>query len=148
MLDSNKSKENLQEDESAHKGQEPTLRERGIKTLKGWGQRCKTFCVEHKGEILGSIAAAILLFALKEESDKQALRWERDKTRAQRDEAIKNYEIEREVTEMLADRVVNLEERHAEKDEWVDALASDDLRRGGSLGGKILNDKKQYLKGR
>ena len=33
-----------------------------------------------------------------------------------------------------------------EKDEWMDAVASDALRKGSSLGAKVLADKKEFLK--
>ena len=48
----------------------------------------------------------------------------------------------------LVDRLIASNERHAEKDAWMDAVASDDLRRGGSLGGQVLRSKQDYYRER
>lgn len=44
------------------------------------------------------------------------------------------------------DREINrLEKLNDEKDSWMDAVASDALRNGSPLGGKILAEKKKFL---
>lgn len=55
------------------------------------------------------------------------------------------FSKDRKIEELEAE-VERLTDLCEEKDEWMDAVASDALRKGSSLGAKVLADKKEFLK--
>ena len=87
----------------------------------------------------GAVLAACSAYIAKQEYDKRVLQEEND---ALRD----GLEIGCETSDGLARRVVDLEALSDEKDAWMDAVTSEDLRLGGSLGGQVLSSKREYLK--
>lgn len=56
-----------------------------------------------------------------------------------------DLEIERDVSDYLASRVVELEDLCDEKDDYFQEAISDGLRHGSSLAGKHMADRRQFL---
>lgn len=107
-------------------------------------KRARAFWNEHKDQIKngGLVVLSIVGTVV------GALLHEEHKKNADKDARIEELEHENELLEeennYAAGRIVYLEERHADKDAWMDAVASEDLRLGGSLGGQVLASKKAY----
>ena len=68
------------------------------------------------------------------------------KLRKENDILREDHRIDVEVQDMLANKVLDLKELIQEKDARHAQVASDDLRRGGSLGGQDLVGLREYKK--
>lgn len=68
------------------------------------------------------------------------------KLRKENDILREDHRIDVEVQDMLANKVLDLKELIQEKDARHAQVASDDLRRGGSLGGQDLVGLREYRK--
>ncbi len=70
--------------------------------------------------------------------------------KSKKDERIDRLESEnrnlRKSNQNKSIRISQLEELNHDKDLWMDSMASEALRKGSSLGGQVLADKKKYLK--
>lgn len=108
--------------------------------VKEGAAKAVQFVKEHKkGIVAGTVAAigAVAYVANNSHEKDQLL----EKNARLSDDLV----IEREVSDRLASRVVELENLCDEKDDYFRETISDGLRHGSSLAGKHMADRRQYL---
>ena len=96
--------------------------------------------------VAGAAAAAVVI--VKQAKDNAELTEENERLGGEADCLRQENQALNDENDYLVDRLIASNERHAEKDAWMDAVASDDLRRGGSLGGQVLRSKQDYYRER
>lgn len=94
--------------------------------------------------VAGAAAAAVAVI-VKQAMDNNELKQENELLNGEVDTLRQENQVLNDENDYVTGRLAASYERHAEKDAWMDAVASDDLRRGGSLGGQVLRSKRDYL---
>lgn len=94
--------------------------------------------------VAGAAAAAVAAI-VKQAIDNNELKQENQRLSGEVDDLRQENQALNDENDYVTGRLIASYERHAEKDAWMDAVASDDLRRGGSLGGQVLRSKRDYI---
>lgn len=96
---------------------------------------------KHWVPVVGAAVVAIVKQAI----DNNELKQENQRLSGEVDDLRQENQALNDENDYVTGRLIASYERHAEKDAWMDAVASDDLRRGGSLGGQVLRSKRDYI---
>ncbi|MEQ2638574.1 hypothetical protein [Paratractidigestivibacter faecalis] len=146
MQDEEQSKGQLCE-EAQKKEQKPFVIDRAKNALAVGKERVIEFWDGNKHWIAPVVGIAVTAAAAvtKQAIDNGNLREENERLSGDNDFLRLENEALNDENDHLTDMFLDSCERHAEKDAWMDAMASDDLRRGGSLGGQVLRSKRDYL---
>ena len=115
------------------------VREGAAKAVEG-AVKAVQFAKEHKKEIAAGTVAVIGAVAYVADNSH-----EKDQLLEKNARLSDDLVIEREVSDRLASRVVELENLCDEKDDYFRETISDGLRHGSSLAGKHMADRRQYL---
>lgn len=101
---------------------------------------------EHKKEIVAWAAAiGAVAYVVNNSYEKDQLLEKNTRLTEENAQLSDDLVIEREVSDRLASRVVELENLCDEKDDYFRETISDGLRHGSSLAGKHMADRRQYL---
>ncbi|MBD9104543.1 MAG: hypothetical protein EGQ03_04660 [Collinsella aerofaciens] len=101
---------------------------------------------EHKKEIVAWAAAiGAVAYVANNSHEKDQLLEKNTRLTEENAQLSDDLVIEREVSDRLASRVVELENLCDEKDDYFRETISDGLRHGSSLAGKHMADRRQYL---
>lgn len=92
--------------------------------------------------VAGVAAVAVIV---KQAIDNDGLRQENERLNGEKEYLRQENQELNDENDYVTGKLVASYERHAEKDAWMDAVASEDLRRGGSLGGQVLRSKRDYI---
>lgn len=105
------------------------------------------FVKEHKKEFVAGTVAAIgtVAYVANNSHEKDQLQEKNARLTEENAQLSDDLVIEREVSDRLASRVVELENLCDEKDDYFRETISDGLRHGSSLAGKHMADRRQYL---
>ena len=105
------------------------------------------FVKEHKKEIAAWTVAVIgaVAYVANNSHEKDQLLEKNARLTEENAQLSGDLVIEREVSDRLASRVVELENLCDEKDDYFRETISDGLRHGSSLAGKHMADRRQYL---
>lgn len=105
------------------------------------------FVKEHKKGIVAGTVAAIgaVAYVANNSHEKDQLLEKNARLTEENAQLSDDLVIEREVSDRLASRVVELENLCDEKDDYFRETISDGLRHGSSLAGKHMADRRQYL---
>lgn len=104
------------------------------------------FVKEHKKEIAGTVAAiGVVAYVANNSHEKDQLQEKNARLTEENAQLSDDLVIEREVSDRLASRVVELENLCEEKDDYFRETISDGLRHGSPLAGKHMADRRQYL---
>ena len=105
------------------------------------------FVKEHKKEIVAGTVAVIgtVAYVANNSHEKDRLLEKNARLTEENARLSDDLVIEREVSDRLASRVVELENLCDEKDDYFRETISDGLRHGSSLAGKHMADRRQYL---
>lgn len=101
---------------------------------------------EHKKEIVAWAAViGAVAYVANNSHEKDQLLEKNTRLTEENAQLSDDLVIEREVSDRLASRVVELENLCDEKDDYFRETISDGLRHGSSLAGKHMADRRQYL---
>ena len=105
------------------------------------------FVKEHKKGIVAGTVAAIgaVAYVANNSHERDRLLEKNARLTEENARLSDDLVIEREVSDRLASRVVELENLCDEKDDYFRETISDGLRHGSSLAGKHMADRRQYL---
>lgn len=105
------------------------------------------FVKEHKKEFVAGTVAVIgtVAYVANNSHEKDQLQEKNARLTEENAQLSDDLVIEREVSDRLASRVVELENLCDEKDDYFRETISDGLRHGSSLAGKHMADRRQYL---
>lgn len=105
------------------------------------------FVKEHEKEIAGGTVAVIgaVAYVANNSHEKNQLLEKNARLTEENAQLSDDLVIEREVSDRLASRVVELKNLCDEKDDYFRETISDGLRHGSSLAGKHMADRRQYL---
>lgn len=122
------------------------VREGAAKAVEG-AVKAVQFAKEHKKEIAAGTVAVIgaVAYVADNSHEKDQLLEKNARLMEENAQLSDDLVIEREVSDRLASRVVELENLCDEKDDYFRETISDGLRHGSSLAGKHMADRRQYL---
>lgn len=104
------------------------------------------FVKEHKkGIVAWAAAIGAVAYVANNSHEKDQLLEKNTRLTEENAQLSDDLVIEREVSDRLASRVVELENLCDEKDDYFQETISDGLRHGSSLAGKHMADQRQYL---
>lgn len=115
--------------------------------VKEGAAKAVQFVKEHKKGIVAGTVAAIgaVAYVANNSHEKDQLLEKNARLTEENAQLSDDLVIEREVSDRLASRVVELENLCDEKDDYFRETISDGLRHGSSLAGKHMADRRQYL---
>lgn len=115
--------------------------------VKEGAAKAAQFVKEHKKEIAAGTVAVIgaVAYVANNSHEKDQLLEKNARLTEENAQLSDDLVIEREVSDRLASRVVELENLCDEKDGYFRETISDGLRHGSSLAGKHMADRRQYL---
>ena len=115
--------------------------------VKEGAAKAVQFVKEHKTGIVAGTVAAIgaVAYVANNSHEKDQLLEKNARLTEENAQLSDDLVIEREVSDRLASRVVELENLCDEKDDYFRETISDGLRHGSSLAGKHMADRRQYL---
>lgn len=115
--------------------------------VKEGATKAVRFIKDHKKEIAAGTVAVIgaVAYVASDKREKESLREENAWLTEENVQLSDDLEIERDVSDYLASRVVELEDLCDEKDDYFREAISDGLRHGSSLAGKHMADRRQFL---
>ena len=134
--------------EEAHSEEkEPTVIDKARSVLATGKERVIEFWDGNKHWIVpvAGAAAAAVAAIVKQAIDNDELKQENERLNGEVETLRQENQALNDENDYVTGRLIDSYERHAEKDAWMDAVASDDLRRGGSLGGQVLRSKRDYI---
>lgn len=97
---------------------------------------------------IAPVASAAVAVIVKQAVDNGELKQENERLNGEVEALRQENQALNDENDYIVDKLIDSHKRHAEKDAWMDTMASDDLRRGGSLGGQVLRSKQDYLRER
>lgn len=103
------------------------------------------FVKEHKQIVAWVAAIGAVAYVVNNSHEKDQLLEKNTRLTEENAQLSDDLVIEREVSDRLASRVVELENLCDEKDDYFRETISDGLRHGSSLAGKHIADRRQYL---
>lgn len=103
------------------------------------------FVKEHKQIVAWVAAIGAVAYVANNSHEKDQLLEKNTRLTEENAQLSDDLVIEREVSDRLASRVVELENLCDEKDDYFRETISDGLRHGSSLAGKHMADRRQYL---
>lgn len=114
--------------------------------VKEGAAKAVQFVKEHKKIAAGTVAViGAVAYVANNSHEKDQLLEKNARLTEENAQLSDDLVIEREVSDRLASRVVELENLCDEKDDYFRETISDGLRHGSSLAGKHMADRRQYL---
>lgn len=114
--------------------------------VKEGAAKAVQFVKEHKKIAAGTVAViGAVAYVANNSHEKDHLLEKNARLTEENAQLSDDLVIEREVSDRLASRVVELENLCDEKDDYFRETISDGLRHGSSLAGKHMADRRQYL---
>lgn len=113
--------------------------------VKEGAAKAVQFVKEHKKGIAWAAAIGAVTYVANNSHEKDQLLEKNTRLTEENAQLSDDLVIEREVSDRLASRVVELENLCDEKDDYFRETISDGLRHGSSLAGKHMADRRQYL---
>ena len=113
--------------------------------VKEGAAKAVQFVKEHKKGIDWAAAIGAVAYVANNSHEKDQLLEKNTRLTEENAQLSDDLVIEREVSDRLASRVVELENLCDEKDDYFRETISDGLRHGSSLAGKHMADRRQYL---
>lgn len=113
--------------------------------VKEGAAKAVQFVKEHKKGIAWAAAIGAIAYVANNSHEKDQLLEKNTRLTEENAQLSDDLVIEREVSDRLASRVVELENLCYEKDDYFRETISDGLRHGSSLAGKHMADRRQYL---
>lgn len=131
--------------EAPNENKKLTVIDKAKNVLATGRERVIGFWDGNKRWILPVVVSATAAVIVKQAVDNGELKQENEQLNGKVEALRQENQVLNDENDLMADRLIDSRKRHAEKDAWMDAMASDNLRRGGSLGGQVLRSKQDYL---